>query len=56
MWNYCLDECEQQTESNCPIKFHNDDHHQYILSNSHRLIPKQRLDLIALMQNDIPIF
>jgi hypothetical protein len=47
------DECDQQTECSCSRKFHNDDHHQYILSKTHRLIPKQRLDLIALMQNDI---
>lgn len=48
-----LDECDQQTECNGSKKFHNDDNHQYILSNSHRLTPKQRLDLIALMQNDM---
>ncbi|CAF3706067.1 unnamed protein product [Rotaria sordida] len=47
-----FNECNHETECNCSRKFHNDDHHQYILSNSHRLIPKQRLDLIALMQND----
>jgi hypothetical protein len=47
------DVCDQQTECNCLRKFRNDDHHQYVLSNSHRLIPKQRLDLIALMQNDL---
>lgn len=49
---YLLDECDQQTDCNCLRKFRNDEHHQYILSNSHRLIPKQRLDLIALMQNN----
>jgi hypothetical protein len=49
-----FDECDQQTECYCCInKFHNDNNHQYILSNSHRLIAKRRLDLIALMQNDI---
>jgi len=48
-----FDGCDQQIECNCLRKFRNDDHHQYILSNSYRLIPKQRLDLIALMQNDI---
>jgi hypothetical protein len=47
-----FDECDQQTECNCSRKFRNDDHHQYILSNSHRLIGKQRLDLIPLMQNN----
>ncbi len=46
---FILDECDQQTECSCSRKFRNDDHHQYVLSNSHRLIPKQRLDLIALM-------
>jgi hypothetical protein len=49
-----FDECDQQTECYCCTnKFHNDNNHQYILSNSHRLIAKRRLDLIALMQNDI---
>lgn len=50
-----LDECDQQNECCCCCtnKFHNDSNHQYILSNSHRLIAKKRLDLIALMQNDI---
>ena len=48
------DECDQETECYCCTnKFHNDNNHQYILSNSHRLIAKKRLDLIALMQNDI---
>lgn len=49
----CSDECDRKSECNCSRKFRNDDHHQYILSNSHRLTPKQRLDLIALMQNDV---
>jgi len=49
-----LDECDQQTECNCCTnKFHNDSNHQYILSNTHRLIAKKRLDLIALMQINI---
>ncbi|CAF0731184.1 unnamed protein product [Adineta steineri] len=50
-----FDECDQQNECCycCTNKFHNDNNHQYILSNSHRLIAKKRLDLIALMQNDI---
>ena len=49
-----LDECDQQTECYCCLnRFHNDDKHQYILSNSHRLNSKKRLDLIALMQNDL---
>ncbi|CAF2409246.1 unnamed protein product [Rotaria sp. Silwood2] len=48
-----FNECHQESECNCSGKFRNDDHHQYILSSSHRLIPKQRLDLIALMQNDL---
>ncbi|UJR28980.1 hypothetical protein I4U23_010198 [Adineta vaga] len=49
-----FDECDQQTECYCCTKkFHNDNNHQYILSNSHRLITNKRLDLIALMQNDI---
>lgn len=49
-----LDECDQQGEcSCCTNKFHNDNNHQYILSNSHRLMAKKRLDLVALMQNDI---
>lgn len=49
-----FDECDQQIECYCCInRFHNDDKHQYILSNSHRLNSKKRLDLIALMQNDI---
>jgi len=50
---FLLDECDQQTECNCLRKFRNDEHHQYILSNSHRLIPTQRLDLISLMQNNL---
>ncbi|CAF3420041.1 unnamed protein product [Rotaria sp. Silwood1] len=48
-----FNDCDQEPECNCSRKFRNDDHHQYILSNSHRLTSKQRLDLIALMQNDI---
>ncbi|CAF1159361.1 unnamed protein product [Adineta steineri] len=48
-----FDECDQQTDCNCSRKFRNDDRHQYILSNSHRLLPKQRLDITALMQNDM---
>ena len=48
-----IDECDQQTECTCSRKFRNDDHHQYILSNSHRLMGKQRLDLIPLMQNNL---
>ncbi|CAF2575947.1 unnamed protein product [Rotaria sp. Silwood2] len=48
-----FDECDQQTECSCsPNKFHNDSNHQYILSNSHRLLADKRLDLIALMQHD----
>jgi hypothetical protein len=51
---FLLDDCDQQSESCCCTnKFHNDHNHQYVLSNSHRLIAKKRLDLIALMQNDI---
>ena len=50
---FIVDGCDQQTECNCLRKFRNDDHHQYLLSNSHRLKPQQRLDLIALMQNDL---
>lgn len=51
---FLLDECDQENECLCCTnKFHNDNNHQYILSNSHRLIAKKRLDLIALMQNDI---
>lgn len=50
---FSIDECEQEPECNCSRKFRNDDHHQYTLSNSHRLTSKQRLDLIALMRNDI---
>ncbi|CAF0883977.1 unnamed protein product [Adineta ricciae] len=48
-----FDECDRESECGCSRKFRNDDHHQYVLSNSHRLTPKQRLDLIALMQNDL---
>ena len=47
------DKCEQKPECCCCCcinKFHNDNNHQYILSNSHRLVPNKRLDLIALMQ------
>jgi hypothetical protein len=35
------------------MKFRNDDHHQYTLSSTHRLLPNKRLDLVALMQNDL---
>ncbi|UJR20662.1 hypothetical protein I4U23_023784 [Adineta vaga] len=48
-----FNECDRESECNCSRKFRSDDRHQYMLSNSHRLTPKQRLDLIALMQNDI---
>lgn len=47
-----LDVCDQSNNCTCSQKFRNDENHQYILSNSHRLLPKQRLDLIALMHND----
>ena len=50
------DKCEQKTECCCFCccvnKFHNDNNYQYILSNSHRLVPDKRLDLSALMQYD----
>ncbi|CAF1674593.1 unnamed protein product, partial [Adineta ricciae] len=51
-----FDECDHQTDCCCCCcsnKFHNDNNHQYVLSNSHRLLANKRLDLIALMQNDI---
>lgn len=47
-----IDECDQEDQCNCSRKFRNDDHHRYILSNSHRLIGQQRLDLIPLMQTN----
>ena len=49
------DECDQENECDCccTTKFHNDNHHQYILSNSHRLLANKRLDLVALMQHDL---
>ena len=47
------DICDLQSECNCSKKFRSDNQHQYILSNSHRLLPIQRLDLVALMQNDV---
>ncbi|CAF3358452.1 unnamed protein product [Rotaria socialis] len=48
-----FDECDQQTECCCSSnKFHDDSNHQYILSNTHRLLADKRLDLIALMQSD----
>lgn len=49
-----FDICDQPAECHCSQqRFRNDEHHQYLLSLSHRLLPKQRLDLIALMQNDL---
>ena len=47
------DLCEQQADCSCSRKFRNDDQHQYLLSHSYRLFPKQRLDLVALMQTDL---
>lgn len=47
------DLCEQQVQCSCSRKFRNDDQHQYLLSQSYRLVPKQRLDLVALMQTDL---
>lgn len=50
---FFLDECDQKPECSCTkTKFNNDSNHQYILSNSHRLLPDKRLDLVALMQYD----
>ena len=43
-------------ECQCERRFQNDENHQYVLSLSHRLLPKQRLDLISLMQNDLKHF
>lgn len=43
-------------ECQCERRFRNDENHQYVLSLSHRLLPKQRLDLISLMQNDLKHF
>lgn len=50
-----LDECDQENECDCDCsrKFHNDNHHQYLLSTSYRLLSNKRLDLIALMQHDL---
>jgi len=48
-----FDECDQSQDCNCSQKFRNDEHHRYILSSSHRLLPKQRLDLIALMHHPV---
>jgi hypothetical protein len=45
--------CDEPDSSSCSTRFCNDEHHQYVLSNCHRLWPKQRLDLIALMRNDL---
>lgn len=46
-----FDLCDQSNDCNCSQKFRSDEYHQYILSNAHRLLPKQRLDLVALMNN-----